>query len=519
MNAFGAELETPEEFFAELSASLGDASLPMITEDNIKEFSNSMRLTFDVIPKNSHRRLSPFAVKYLLNRFFLQSRGWVISSFDVDNKVRDVASVTSIVEAAGVKALFDRLFTGPGLSLKEVAALAAVLDLLVKEENMLRLQAAYRARGLNLDETLDEAEADRVIYVYMANFILGGNLSNMTQREALELTRDVVELYPGWVQTKNLVRVARRDIVSKRQNITHSDLTRTLSTLEDIFLSQQASECRAIKDQLVALEDGSAGRVPLGNFYREALRSEDSWQFRESVAYLSQLGALDETDVEYPAVLIPNYVHGHSNCISSSAYHTTCCPDECGEVLAHLEHTLGVAYAVPEAIIEAVRTLPAAGDIKLSPTLLRRLDEVAAHHNTYVPLHGRLFAQWLHLLLPRDCPFPHAAGTVRPLTPDEWGRETHQDPLAAVEEMQQYVEESAHRRHTPFEEGKCMLWSMVEELAVPEEASGKNTSISAAVKVCVLIVCLIAMLSSLRKLFGVAVVGLGASETKKKLYV
>ena len=35
------------------------------------------------------------------------------------------------------------------------------------------------------------------------------------------------------------------------------------------------------------------------------------------------------------------------------------------------------------------------------------MEQVASHHGGKVPLHGRLFAQWLHHAFPRECPYPH----------------------------------------------------------------------------------------------------------------
>ena len=57
---------------------------------------------------------------------------------------------------------------------------------------------------------------------------------------------------------------------------------------------------------------------------------------------------------------------------------------------------------------------------KLSTPQLTRLQEIAELHSGRVPLHGRLFAQWMHHAYPRECPFPHVAGTTKPVSQDEW---------------------------------------------------------------------------------------------------
>merc|ERR1719181_182801 len=57
--------------------------------------------------------------------------------------------------------------------------------------------------------------------------------------------------------------------------------------------------------------------------------------------------------------------------------------------------------------------------LKLSSDLYSKLEQIAAKGNGKVSLHGRLFAQWLHFVFPTECPYPHAAGTVRPRTQGE----------------------------------------------------------------------------------------------------
>merc|ERR1719223_1788369 len=87
--------------------------------------------------------------------------------------------------------------------------------------------------------------------------------------------------------------------------------------------------------------DGS-GRVRLGDFY-----SGHSFHFSESVDYLRQLGALDESDKANLRVIIPNYLNAPSNCIASSAYYGVCCIDECEEILGQVEREVQGPTAHP----------------------------------------------------------------------------------------------------------------------------------------------------------------------------
>merc|ERR1719401_883901 len=69
-----------------------------------------------------------------------------------------------------------------------------------------------------------------------------------------------------------------------------------------------------------------------------------------------------------------------------------------------------------------------------------RLQSIANMHGGWVPLHSRLFAQWMHHAFPRECPYPHESGTTSPQTPDEWMQETgEKDSKASKEEMLELI--------------------------------------------------------------------------------
>merc|ERR1719277_1067576 len=104
---------------------------------------------------------------------------------------------------------------------------------------------------------------------------------------------------------------------------------------------------------------------------------------------------------------------------------------------------LELAIEEPDASVEQVRGLveklsspTVVAPRVLSDSLLARLESVATANGGRVPLHGRLFAQWIHNVFPRECSFPHTTGTTSPQTPDEWMRNTgHASTQASEEEM------------------------------------------------------------------------------------
>merc|ERR1719272_1734022 len=136
-------------------------------------------------------------------------------------------------------------------------------------------------------------------------------------------------------------------------------------------------------------------------------------------------------------------------------------------VFKHLEAALPTSAASSAEIIRAVESMPDIASIeagKVSEKLRSRLEEVAAVHNGKVPLHGRLFAQWLHFAFPTDCPFPHEAGTVKPQTPIQYEEVLGQDSTdASEEEVEQFMKSDAARVSPSPDAGKAM-WNLKEHI-------------------------------------------------------
>merc|ERR1719440_157818 len=228
----------------------------------------------------------------------------------------------------------------------------------------------------------------------------------MNTSTAQALRANIFELYPTFPETQQFLREVYHSVAPKRDYVYFNEIENVIAEIGERYGRFQDIECRQYKDWLVAIEDtsvGGAGRVRLSDFYGAAL-NDNKWQFSESLDYLRQLGALDESDVSNPRVIIPNYISGPSNCVASSAYYSVCCFDECESLLGQIEQSLAAPEALPSAITHLVSMIPSAtmpSNRSLSPWLHHRLEEVADHHGGLVPLHGRLFAQWLHYAYPR----------------------------------------------------------------------------------------------------------------------
>merc|ERR1719424_2797735 len=95
------------------------------------------------------------------------------------------------------------------------------------------------------------------------------------------------------------------------------------------------------------------GRVKLSDFYSKS--KDGKWEFLESVDYLRTVGALDESSISHgPQVIIPNYISGMANCVTSSSYYSICCLNECDKVYEHIERTLTAPTASVPEILKAI---------------------------------------------------------------------------------------------------------------------------------------------------------------------
>jgi len=91
--------------------------------------------------------------------------------------------------------------------------------------------------------------------------------------------------------------------------------------------------------------------------------------------------------------------------------------------MAQLEKNFAAPMADSEQLLQLVAALPSetvTAPREIPQSLQEHLKQIATIHGGKVPLHGRLFAQWMHHAYPRECPYPHKFGTAHPFTANEW---------------------------------------------------------------------------------------------------
>merc|ERR550525_2140732 len=155
-------------------------------------------------------------------------------------------------------------------------------------------------------------------------------------------------------QTMDLEQRSRRNPFMP-QFVTFDDLAALVLQVGHNFGSFQNLECHTLKRKLIEMEHAGNGRVLLSRFYSNALAG--GWEFMESVEYLRNQGALDESNPDSPAVMIPNYMNSRMNCLTASDFYAVCCLNECDELLGKIEAHVALPHADPARISDVVSAL------------------------------------------------------------------------------------------------------------------------------------------------------------------
>lgn len=231
----------------------------------------------------------------------------------------------------------------------------------------------------------------------------------------------------------------------------------------------QNADCRDMKEHLMKLDVVGTGRIPLDTFYRSD--AGPAYEFTESREYLREAGALDESLKSNPSVLIANYLLGPSNCIASNSYFSVCCLSECEHLMNEIEGHVQGPTATSQQLLSVLSNMSSStvdAPRSFSPTMVSRLDQISDQNGGTIPLHGRLFGQWLHYAFPHECPLPVAVQNAR--TPSAW---LSGAAFSTTEEREQHIQAADHMKVS----GEQMVGQWTEEEILPFDNSPvKQTS-------------------------------------------
>jgi len=426
----------------------------LVDEAQLSEIERVLSPMWEASPKNTNGRIERGQLRYLAYRYFMRRFSVMIRGFEPSRPLNasewGAADILSQQVPAFVESTMEsHRVAMHGFDLRDAVHLVATLEQLIWDSETTLLEQVYHRQMRPVHDQITRNGLSKILQEYAMKWILGEQITPAVTPGLLNNPKVLEGAFPMWPTIVAFLEGQIRALDFKRQRLptrkgasglaqqySFHDAHEIVGGITQNFASFWESECTEMKDQLIAMDTHGTGRVPLSKFYGTGLDAD--WRFAESESYLRELGALDETSTwQGKQVIIPNYIQAASNCIVSTPHYLVCCASTCEALLGELEAGVGRPVGTSEEILQLVRGMasPAALDgdepPRLMGTLAAQLDQIASAHGGKVPLHGRLFAQWLHYAFPRDCPFPHRAGAAAARTPAQFG----QGYLATREEM------------------------------------------------------------------------------------
>lgn len=431
---------------------------------------------YAVLPKNKLGRVSTSIMRYAVRRYFSSEHAWTLKGFEPYAEDMNVsASITDILQGKlpdTVRSLLEKRFAHQGFALEDVVAMVAAIERLTNDEVISSVETAFVLNGLHKTESLSQSELDEIL----VSFLLISMFEGTTEKQKhLEDKANVHIRYPHWGTTKlflqdisgsyNFQRTASSNPFLEPRFV-FQDAVRMAEGISEQFGPWSNHECHQMKDVLTDMDVHGTGRVKMSQFYQKAI--DGQWQFLEPSSYLRQIGSLDESSAYLgPQLIIPNYITGASNCITSTTYYSICCLNECDLVFQHLEKRIPLSSASKSQILDALDSLPSPPNV--TSLLQTRLNDIARINHGSVPMHGRLMAQWLHFVFPHECPYPQVSQT---------GELAQRENTVTEEEIKSFLESDAGRRE-PSPDAGMSMWDLQEsilEASTPSDYEGSGTA-------------------------------------------
>jgi hypothetical protein len=451
-----------------------------VKHDHLKSLEKELLPMWRVLPKNTNGLVEWKMVRYLAHRYFMQKSSLLIRGFEPMRQINSSSIGVAQILETRAPSIIDSTIKGDrsaqGYSLEEAVAMIATLHQLIRDDEAIMLERVFAHLHVSTKVLVSAAQLGDILEKYMIFFMMDGDQETIDMLLAKPKLR--YQAVPKWAEIRSFVNGLVKETEFGRHRFprhgqahiawsgmySFADAHEVVTSITKSFASFWEDECQVIKQSLVAMDRLGTGRLSLTDFYGANVDGE--WRFGESESYLRDLGALDESSVfRGKQVIIPNYLQGASNCIVAASHYLICCVSECEAVLSGVEDAVGGPLATPQDILPLVGNMTGIDEepTKLDATLRDQLQRIAETHGGKVPLHGRLFAQWLHYVFPRECQFPHKTGSHTAHTPFQYGDKS----LATSDEVTRHatVRNESLSLELELEDAHWMSqWSEEEEL-------------------------------------------------------
>lgn len=470
-----------------LGCDVGNRRLGRIHEmglHQLQKIEEMLKPMWQTMPTNEHDRLDWRSLRYVAHRHFMQQSSLLIRglepSLPVNESFHGVAQILSQQVPDHMDALLGGAHSKKGYSIADGAAFIAALEILIFDSETELLNDIFRIVNVPTNSHVGASQVKRILEHYIVHWVLRATddvdsiVALMADRKLLEESFPDLPVVNDFVhgrmraldfeQSRNPKHGHAKVVMDRRYSF--EDVHEIVGGITGSFSKFWQSECMVMKQQLLDMDKEGTGRVKLSTFYGTGL--EQDWRFGESEEYLRDMGVLDESSKSQgKQVVIANYIQAASNCIVSTSNYLVCCKNECEILMSEIEHEIKAPMASVDDVLRIVGNLSSSSSVDDEPPMLSGglTDQLAIIANLYsgkVPLHGRLFAQWLHFAFPLDCPFPHTAGKFEhhTLTPGAYGN----NYLATGMSVMLARVETAITGNNTAEDEWMSQWSEEEEL-------------------------------------------------------
>jgi len=452
------------------------------TASDVAKIEAILRPTFEAMPKNDFGRLAPRSVRHMIHNYFASQHGYLIRGLEPHGMQLNVTGVhdadilvQKIPQLADV--LSEVRHFGRGLSFTDVILTTATLEQLILDESMELLSAAYWLNGHNPLGSISQDALQEVLLSYLIVFEFGSkaNLTDAARHQLMKQKWKTTNAQ-SWLTLVEFEEDALHNFDFLQHDTTNPFVpvvysfqaaSQVVRSMARAYGQWQNADCRQMAAELRGLDVMGSGRVPLDKFYSQPKSA--NYVFSESTEYLQQIGALDDVGDVKPQVRIANYLTGPSNCIATSSFFSVCCLSECEGLMRELEQKIRAPTASAEQLLELVGNMSSSSvdaPRDLPATLVDKLRAIADRHSGKVPLHARLFAQWMHFVFPSECPYPHTVEDAAVLRPSHWSGQ--RQATATEEERERWISEFAFQPEAALGEPLLSQWDDEEVLLLED---------------------------------------------------
>lgn len=421
-----------------LAAHIG---LAKRSDAKLTKIKDALTPLYTVMPKDEAGLLANGTVRYALHRYFRSKYGWSVKGLEPAGGswvksmavTPDVKDMTKYMMPSYLQDFIMRENGVRALDLTGLAVLAASIEHLVRLDLIAHLYAVYatleystadRKRGADLDDILDS---------FMTVYAFGVNMDVTSPKDLVKAKRHLEKNHMGWRKIQAFVRQVKQEVLPSMsvdsEGLDFSQVMKVAAAIEERYPKWQGRDCQRAKSELTAMPQMQHGRVPVSEFKESHADSYRSL-FTETVQDLNMFGVIDPVKDRDPQgeIIVPNYINSQAMCLSTASFYTSCCPNECEDLLSRIETHIGFSQAQPQRLADAMKnsSLPPHHHIS-KDKLFEDLKLVAVEHHGSVPLHSRGFASVMHAAFPLECSAPSVMKTTNPKTPDEWMEEPHFD--------------------------------------------------------------------------------------------